>query len=57
MITPADEAAIMQVPQAAWKPGIAQDGTAEEDKHAAEITDLMSRVGNWPDGPRWIHGG
>ena len=47
----------MQVPQAAWKPGIAQDGTAEEDKHAAEITDLMSRVGNWPDGPRWIHGG
>ncbi len=54
MITPADEAAIMQVPAAGWKPGIAQDGTVEEDKHVAEITDLMSRAGNWPDGLRWI---
>jgi len=54
MITPADEAAIMQVPAGAWKPGIAQDGTAEEDKHVAEITDLMSRAGRWPEGLRWI---
>ena len=54
MITPADGAAIMQVPAAAWKPGIAQGGTIEEDKHVAEITDLMSRAGRWPDGLRWI---
>jgi len=31
-----------------------QDGQIEEDKHAAEITDLMSRAGNWPDELRWI---
>ena len=54
MITAADEASIMQVPRDAWKPGIAQDGQAEEDKDVAEITGLMSRVGNWPDGLRWI---
>ena len=54
MITPADEAAIIQVPAGAWKPGISQDGQIEEDKHVAEITHLMSRAGNWPDGLRWI---
>ena len=54
MITAADEAAIMQVPESAWKPGIAQDGTAEEDKDVTEITDLLGRAGNWPDGLRWI---
>ena len=54
MITAADEAAIMAVPAGAWKPGIGQDGTAEEDKDVAEITHLMSRAGNWPDGLRWI---
>jgi hypothetical protein len=54
MITAADEAAIMAVPAGAWKPGIAQDGTIEEDKHVAEITRLMSRAGNWPAGLRWI---
>ena len=48
MITPADEAAIMQVPAGAWKPGIGQDGAAEEDKDVAEVTHLMSRAGNWP---------
>ena len=42
------------VPAGAWKPGTGQDGTAEEDKDVAEITDLMSRAGNWPDGLRWI---
>ena len=31
-----------------------QDGTAEGDKDVAEITDLMSRAGNWPGGLRWI---
>ena len=54
MITPADEAAIMLVPQDAWKPGTGQDGTMEEDKHVAEITHLMSRAGKWPGGLRWI---
>jgi hypothetical protein len=54
MITGADEDAIRQVPAGAWKPGIAQDGTAEEDKAVAEITHLMSRAGNWPGGLRWI---
>jgi hypothetical protein len=54
MITPADEDAIKMVPADAWKPGIAQDGTIEEDKHVAEITHLMSRAGKWPGGLRWI---
>jgi len=54
MITGADEAAIMQVPQDAWKPGISQDGEAEEEKDVAEITHLMSRAGKWPGGLRWI---
>jgi hypothetical protein len=54
MITDADEDAIKMVPADAWKPGIAQDGSTEEDKAVAEITHLMSRAGNWPDGLRWI---
>jgi hypothetical protein len=54
MITAADEDAIGQVPAGAWKPGIGQDGAAEEDKQVAEITHLMSRAGKWPDGLRWI---
>jgi hypothetical protein len=54
MITGADEDAIRQVPAGAWKPGAAQDGTAEEDKDVAEITGLMTRAGNWPGGLRWI---
>jgi hypothetical protein len=54
MITGADEAAIMQLPQDAWKPGISQDGETQEDKDVAEITHLMSRAGKWPGGLRWI---
>jgi hypothetical protein len=54
MITAADEDAIRQVPADAWKPGTRQDGRAEADKDIAEITGLMSRAGNWPDGLRWI---
>jgi Transposase DDE domain group 1 len=53
-IVPADEAAIMRVPADAWKPGIAQDGGIEEDKDVTEITGLMTRAGNWPEGLRWI---
>jgi hypothetical protein len=54
MITAADEDAIRLLPAGAWKAGIAQDGSAEEDKDAAEITGLMTRAENWPDGLRWI---
>ena len=53
-ITGTDEAAIMAIPAGAWKPGIAQDGSVEQDKDIAEITGLMSRAGNWPGGLRWI---
>jgi hypothetical protein len=53
-IMPADEDAIRLLPAGAWKPGTAQDGAAEEDKDVAEITGLMTRAGNWPDGLRWI---
>ena len=54
MITAADEDAIRQVPAGAWKPDTSQDGAAEDDEDVAEITDLMSRAGNWPGGLRWI---
>ena len=54
MITPADEDAIKMLPAAAWKHGLGQDGKIQQDKHAAEITHLMSRAGKWPDGLRWI---
>ncbi len=54
MITAADEQAIALLPAGAWKPGIAQDATVEQDKDVAEVTHLMSRAGNWPGGLRWI---
>jgi hypothetical protein len=50
MITAAGEDALRKVPADAWKPGTSQDGTAEEDKDVAEITTLMTRAGNWPEG-------
>jgi hypothetical protein len=54
MITESDEQAIASVPEDAWKPGVRQDGSVEEDKDVAEITDLMERAENWPDGLRFI---
>jgi hypothetical protein len=54
MITAADEDAVSQVPAAVWKPGTGQDGAAEDGKDVAEITDLMTRAGNWPGGLRRI---
>jgi hypothetical protein len=54
MITGADEDAIGNVPAGALKPGTCQDGSIEEDKDTAEITGLLSRTENWPDGLRWI---
>jgi hypothetical protein len=53
-IMTAGEDAIRQVPAEARKPGITQDGDAEQDKEIAEITGLMTRAGNWPEGLRWI---
>jgi len=44
----------MAIPEEAWKPGVRQDGAAEDDKDVAEITDLLARAGNWPAGLRWI---
>jgi len=54
MITEADEQAIRLLPAAAWQAAVDQDGTAQEDKHVAEITHLMSRAAGWPQGLRWI---
>ena len=53
-ITGTDEADIREIPGTAWKPGVTQDGHAEDDSDVAEITGLMSRAGNWPPGLRWI---
>ena len=53
-ITETDEADIREIAEEAWKPGVTQDGRAEEDTDVAEITGLMSRSGNWPGGLRWI---
>jgi hypothetical protein len=54
MITESDEQAIAAVPEDAWKPGVRQDGTAEDNKDVAEVTHLMSRAQNWPQGLRFI---
>jgi hypothetical protein len=49
-----DEDAIAALPGHAWQPGLLQDGGIEEDKDCAEITHLMSRAQDWPDGLRFI---
>jgi hypothetical protein len=54
MITGSDEDAIRQLAEGAWLPGLAQDGSLEEDKDVAEVTHLLGRAGNWPGGLRWI---
>jgi len=54
MITPADEDAIGLLPAGAWQAAVDQDGTVQKKTAVAEITHLMSRAGNWPDGLRWI---
>ena len=53
-ITETDGDDIRKIPGEAWKPGVTQDGHAEQETDVAEITGLMSRSGNWPDGLRWI---
>ena len=37
-----------------WQAAVDQDGAAQEDKHITEITHLLSRAADWPDGLRWI---
>ena len=54
MITASDEQAIAAVPDDAWRPGLRQDGSVEDDKDTAEITHLMSRAEIWPEGLRFI---
>jgi hypothetical protein len=44
MITGADEQAIRLLPRGAWQAAVDQDGNVQEDKHAAEITHLLSRA-------------
>jgi len=53
-ITETDEDDIRKIPEQAWKPGVTQDGHAEDDSDVAEITGLMTRSGNWPEGLRWV---
>ena len=43
-------AAILGLPEAAWRPAIRQDGEPREDAWVAEITDRLE-LGGWP-GPR-----
>jgi hypothetical protein len=50
----ADEEAIAALPASAWEPGLLQNGGTEDDKDAAEITHLMTRAEDWPQGLRFI---
>ena len=54
MITAADEDAIGRSRRTRGSPASPRTARIEEDKDVAEITRLMSRAGNWPDGLRWI---
>jgi Transposase DDE domain group 1 len=49
-----DEEAIAALPASAWEPGLLQNGGTEDDKDAAEITHLMTRAEDWPEGLRFI---
>ena len=46
-------AAILQLPEDAWAPALAQDGTVRENGEVAEITDLVD-LSAWPEGTRLI---
>nr|WP_274390232.1 IS1380 family transposase [Streptomyces adustus] len=54
-ITEADEAAIAQLPEAAWETSLKQDGSPHDPDHSgvAELTGLNRREG-WSDGLRLI---
>jgi Transposase DDE domain group 1 len=53
-ILEADEDAIAALPADAWQPSLLQDGGLEDDKDCAEVTHLMKRAEDWPDGLRFI---
>jgi hypothetical protein len=53
-ITDTDEAAIEQLPAEAWTDSIAQDATATDKAHVAELTGLNRRVEAWSKGLRLI---
>jgi hypothetical protein len=46
-------AAILGLPESAWRPAIRQDGAEREDAWVAEITDRLD-LSTWPDGSRVI---
>src|SRR5919201_1253354 len=46
-------AAILALPESAWRPAIRQDGDEREGARVAEITDRLSLAG-WPQGTRVI---
>jgi hypothetical protein len=46
-------AAILEIPDDAWVPALAQDGSRRENGEVAEITDMVDLSG-WPDGCRLI---
>jgi hypothetical protein len=52
-ITDADESAIAALPGHAWDPGLHQDGQADPEVGAAELTGLSTRHG-WPEHQRLI---
>jgi DDE family transposase len=52
-LTEAVRAAILGLPESAWRPAIGQDGTTRESAWVAEITDRLQLTG-WPAGARVI---
>jgi hypothetical protein len=52
-VTEALRAAILGLPEAAWRPAIRQDGGTREGAWVAEITDALDLDG-WPEGARVI---
>lgn len=52
-LTAAVRAAILELPEAAWRPARRQDGAVREGAWVAEITDRLELAG-WPDGARVI---
>ena len=46
-------AAILQIPEDAWAPALAQDGSERENGEVCEITDMVD-LSSWPEGTRLI---
>jgi hypothetical protein len=52
-LTETVRAAILALPEAAWRPALRQDGEPREGASVAEITDRL-QLGGWPEGTRVI---